>query len=428
MPALELKGLRVGKLKVLHKSKNKQGKGYWICKCDCGSLTEVRASNLNQKGTKSCGCLVGDNHFVLNLIGLKSGRLTVIEKSHKSKDKNTIWKCLCNCGNYTYVRASALKRGAIKSCGCSRGKKIGISLRKTYGEASRNILITNYKIGAMRRNLDFSLSIEECESIFKRNCHYCDKEPSQVLKTKNSFGEYIYNGIDRVINEKGYFINNAVPCCIQCNERKRAFTYDEFLKHIGRIYSNLSKIKQIVYPLSSIDKIMIDKSCDFEKINFLKTNPAMKAPGVSNRNTLLRQYKNGAKSRKLSINFTKEEVTFLFKSNCYYCQRPPHQVKNKKRSNGSFIYTGIDRVDNNKGYEKDNVVPCCKRCNYWKKALTYDQFKGWVIKVHENINSKQLAQGAGRAKRLVTPSLAIGGKGLSAGVVFLLCRGRQGLL
>ena len=44
------------------------------------------------------------------------GRLTVIERDYSKN--NTSWKCICECGNKTSTRASALKKGKTKSCGC----------------------------------------------------------------------------------------------------------------------------------------------------------------------------------------------------------------------------------------------------------------------------------------------------------------------
>jgi hypothetical protein len=48
------------------------------------------------------------------------GRLVVIEDSGRRNDKHRgiIWKCLCDCGNYTYVRTDLLKSGNTRSCGC----------------------------------------------------------------------------------------------------------------------------------------------------------------------------------------------------------------------------------------------------------------------------------------------------------------------
>ena len=37
-------------------------------------------------------------------------------------------------------------------------------------------------------------------------------------------------------------------------------------------------------------------------------------------------------------------------------------------------FTGIDRMDNAVGYEKQNIVPCCKSCNYMKGTQSLDKF------------------------------------------------------
>jgi 5-methylcytosine-specific restriction endonuclease McrA len=58
---------------------------------------------------------------VLNLIGKRFGKLTVVEfagiKRNGKKSRST-WKCLCDCGNYTVTIADSLKSGSSKSCGC----------------------------------------------------------------------------------------------------------------------------------------------------------------------------------------------------------------------------------------------------------------------------------------------------------------------
>ena len=37
-------------------------------------------------------------------------------------------------------------------------------------------------------------------------------------------------------------------------------------------------------------------------------------------------------------------------------------------------FTGIDRMDNAVGYETQNIVPCCKSCNYMKGTQSLDEF------------------------------------------------------
>ena len=64
-----------------------------------------------------------------NLIGLKFGKLLVIERDvnyirkfdNKPRPK---YKCLCECGNIVSVIGSSLTSGMTKSCGCLRGKNL----------------------------------------------------------------------------------------------------------------------------------------------------------------------------------------------------------------------------------------------------------------------------------------------------------------
>jgi len=49
----------------------------------------------------------------------KFGRLTVLEKTTKRTSTGCIiWKCICECGNYTEARLWSLKSGHTTSCGC----------------------------------------------------------------------------------------------------------------------------------------------------------------------------------------------------------------------------------------------------------------------------------------------------------------------
>ena len=49
--------------------------------------------------------------------------------------------------------------------------------------------------------------------------------------------------------------------------------------------------------------------------------------------------------------------------------------------NGGFIYNGIDRKNNGKGYTEDNIVSCCKQCNFAKRNMSYKEFKFWINKL-----------------------------------------------
>lgn len=53
-----------------------------------------------------------------DLTNLRFGRLTVIKDVGRSKDRQILWLCKCDCGNEKIVRAGNLKNGHIRSCGC----------------------------------------------------------------------------------------------------------------------------------------------------------------------------------------------------------------------------------------------------------------------------------------------------------------------
>ena len=52
----DLTGLRFGMLVVIGR-KVAKGRGYWVCKCDCGNETTARTDSLKSGHTSSCGCL-----------------------------------------------------------------------------------------------------------------------------------------------------------------------------------------------------------------------------------------------------------------------------------------------------------------------------------------------------------------------------------
>jgi len=179
-----------------------------------------------------------------------------------------------------------------------------------------------------------------------------------------------------VDNEQGYIINNVVSACIICNERKHTLSYPSFYNKAICIYENIVKVES---PFPLIGNIITPVEDGWPYL-----------PGIAARNSLIRRYKNDAKDRNLIFMLTKEEATYLFKQNCFYCGVKPSRVIDNKELNGSYTYNGIDRVDNSMGYLKENCVPCCQICNSWKSNWTLTQFKEWITSImkEHNFSSK----------------------------------------
>ena len=52
---------------------------------------------------------------------------------------------------------------------------------------------------------------------------------------------------------------------------------------------------------------------------------------------------------------------------------PPSNIHKSAYNTGDFTYQGIDRVDNTQGYHMVNCVPCCKKCNQAKLAMSKEE-------------------------------------------------------
>lgn len=97
------------------------------------------------------------------------------------------------------------------------------------------------------------------------------------------------------------------------------------------------------------------------------------------------QYQSSAKTRNIDFNLSKEEHLKIIKQNCYYCGSEP-ELKQPHRGKGKYVgvpvpYNGIDRIDSNVGYEIDNCVSCCTKCNYMKSDMDVSQFREHILKI-----------------------------------------------
>jgi len=176
------------------------------------------------------------------MIGVRYGKLTVIRKLDKTTVGRTKYLCRCDCGNEKCVLDYNLKNNHTTSCGCVRGKKRGEQLKIERGLASKHLLYTKYKYSALRRNIEFDLEFDYFIELTSNVCHYCGALPNRSIAHTRSNGDYIYNGIDRKDNTKGYIINNVYSCCFICNRAKGDLSYEEYKLWIVRTYNHMEKM------------------------------------------------------------------------------------------------------------------------------------------------------------------------------------------
>ena len=175
----------------------------------------------------------------LSLIGNTFGRLTVLEFGGINKRKNCDWICKCSCGNTITTRGSRLVNGSTRSCGCLRLETVrhGEHHKRAQkkGTAFRAVLY-QYKANAKTRGLMWELSNDQFKALTSAKCYYTGALPSRIQRPKSgSEDTYVYNGIDRLDNSKGYSIKNCVPCCFEVNAMKRDFSKERFIALCVRV-------------------------------------------------------------------------------------------------------------------------------------------------------------------------------------------------
>jgi hypothetical protein len=88
-----------------------------------------------------------------------------------------------------------------------------------------------------------------------------------------------------------------------------------------------------------------------------------KAEAFKNKHVIWNHYVKGAQKRAIHFSMTKTRFNELILLPCFYCEYKKEGEVN-----------GIDRLNNNEGYQEDNVVPCCEGCNFMKGTQHPQEF------------------------------------------------------
>ncbi len=119
----DLIGMKFGKLLVVSKAEStKDNNSQWNCVCDCGNTCVVRGRSLRTGKRMDCGC---ETVRFYDLTGERFGRLIVECKEPHSGDGKTRWRCRCDCGSTIVAESRSLRDGRKTDCGCVNPNKRG---------------------------------------------------------------------------------------------------------------------------------------------------------------------------------------------------------------------------------------------------------------------------------------------------------------
>jgi 5-methylcytosine-specific restriction endonuclease McrA len=103
-----------------------------------------------------------------------------------------------------------------------------------------------------------------------------------------------------------------------------------------------------------------------------------------NLKTVLREYKSGGPRRGYKWELSDKQALQLLKGNCFYCGNPPNNTRDTCKEADKFTFNGIDRLDSEVGYNPDNCVSCCTKCNYAKGVMTVEEFENHITAIYNN--------------------------------------------
>ncbi|AGF85359.1 hypothetical protein QJ854_gp423 [Moumouvirus goulette] len=182
---------------------------------------------------------------------------------------------------------------------------------------------TLYQYYAKIKGYDFKLTKDEFKNLVESDCYYCGCQREKYL-----------NGIDRLNNNEGYNIENTVTACKICNNMKNSLNESTFILMCAHI---------ITYNMLDEFGLYYNVFNDYKGCSY-------------------NGYTTRAKEKNLKFDLSQENFNKIRDENpCYICG---------KYSSGNHK-NGIDRVDNNQGYNIENCKSCCGDCNFMKKNISH---------------------------------------------------------
>ena len=173
-----------------------------------------------------------------------------------------------------------------------------------------------------------------CFTLCKEGAAKCEKCREISSKNEKELGKKrmeIHNAIEHIQN-------STKQLCVNCGK-----DYEQFKTR----YNKSSKIcKECNSYNNAQDAKRKDRVRNYRNERFRNIQQYYK------------DYVSSAAKRNYSMGLQFNEFKELVVSQCYYC----HYIKEEE-------VNGVDRLNNNIGYDKENCVPCCNICNMMKHVL-----------------------------------------------------------
>ena len=93
----------------------------WRCVCDCGNERFYPAHLLKKGRVKSCGCSM--HPPIADIAGKRFGHIVALRPTERRDGNAVVWECVCDCGRTAFRSHGSLKKsGASTNCGCLKSQ------------------------------------------------------------------------------------------------------------------------------------------------------------------------------------------------------------------------------------------------------------------------------------------------------------------
>jgi hypothetical protein len=272
-------------------------------------------------GTRCTEIIDGDKTFCDKC--MEYNRTKEAERALRRTDISTCYKCGKKDIEFSKTKRGTISRFCIECY--SKLRAVEDTRQRKVSKQTPEAYYEDYKRDAARKKRTFELTLEEFRAIISKPCAYCGK-----------IEELEYNGIDRVDNTKGYYLDNCASACKMCNLMKSDHTVTEFKNHC-----------------KTIDLYVRTKIINESRLRWAWKNECS-----------YQTYKTKTAKRGLEFTLTEVEYNVLKLGSCYICGT----IGTKECQNG------IDRIDSSKGYKRSNCESCCPWCNRFKNTTSLIEF------------------------------------------------------
>lgn len=150
-------------------------------------------------------------------------------------------KCECKCGKiFTPLMTGILRtKNSVQSCGCIKNSVIGKKHGRWrgFGDVPQD-WFSNIRRKASERGIDFSISIEDVDRLYKAQHGKCALSNQNIYFGTSNSQKDTNVSIDRIDSNKSYQVDNIQLVTKEVNFMKYSLTQETFLKNCICIAQN----------------------------------------------------------------------------------------------------------------------------------------------------------------------------------------------